>query len=38
MCQFENSTMRNDKPNIIVQKKFEFAVQIIDFTERLNKP
>lgn len=27
--------MRNDKPNIIVQKTFEFAVQIIDFTEML---
>lgn len=27
--------MRNDKPNIIVEKTFKFAVQITDFTEML---
>lgn len=27
--------MRNDKPNIIVDKTFEFAVNIIDFSDKI---
>ena len=29
--------MRNDKKNIIVDKSFEFALQIIQFTEKLSE-
>lgn len=37
MSSFENFKMRNDKESIIVNKTFEFTLDIIEFSEELYK-
>ena len=34
LLTFKFSTMRNDKPNVIVEKTINFALSVIEYCER----